>query len=111
MSFIQTSKTLHFTFHSRDKMRFYRLSEQRVKRVIHSPKRVEEGIAPKTIAMMQPASVRSEKGKVTWNQEIWVMIQDEKNKRKIISAWRYPGKTKPGQAIPEEIMRELRNLL
>ncbi len=73
----------------------YGLSEQRVRRVVHAPKRVEEGIAPKTIAMMQPASLKTLAGKVAWNQEIWVMIRDEKARRKIISAWRYPGVTKP----------------
>lgn len=98
-------------------MRFYKLSEQRVRRVLHAPKRIEEGIAPKTVAMMQPSSVRLERtteGKArngqreeTWNHEIWVMIQDARNKRKVISAWRYPGKTRPGQALPNEILREI----
>jgi len=92
-------------------MGFYRLSESRVRRVIHSPKRVEEGIAPKTIAMMQPASMKTKSGKPYWTQEIWVMIQEERSRRKVISAWRYPGMTKPGQSIPEEIMRELKGLL
>jgi hypothetical protein len=34
------------------------------------------------------------------------MFQDTPKKRKVISAWRYPGKTKPGQALPEEILKE-----
>lgn len=89
-------------------MNFYKLSEQRVRRVIHSPKRIEEGIAPKTVALMQPTSVKSDKRQgtrtETWNQEIWVMFQDEKSRRKIISAWRYPGKTKPkSEAVFEGI--------
>lgn len=81
-----------WTAHARAKMNFYRLSESRVRRVLHSPKRVEEGIAPKTIAMMQPASLKS---KEKWTQEIWAMVQDAGSKRKVISAWRYPGMTKP----------------
>lgn len=98
MPLLKKSSTLYWTAHSKAKMHFYRLSEARVKRVIHSPKRVEEGIAPKTIAMMQPASIKTKNNKQAWSQEIWVMIQDEKRKgvkrRKIISAWRYPGITR-----------------
>ncbi|MEK9180288.1 MAG: hypothetical protein AAB897_02655 [Patescibacteria group bacterium] len=99
--FLPKSKKLHWTFHARAKMGFYKLSEQRVRHVLNSPKRVEEGIAPKTMAMMQPASVKTSAGRPgtgkeeTWNHEIWVMLQDEKSRRKIISAWRYPGRTKP----------------
>lgn len=81
-------------------MRFYGFSEARVRRVLHSPKRIEEGIAPKTIAMMQGAG----SGKHPY--EIWVMIQDQKNRRKIISAWRYPGKTKPRGEVAREGIRE-----
>ncbi len=105
-------------------MAFYKLSEGRVRTVLNSPKRVEEGIAPKTVAMMQPVSVtyhrpaetvpsgakRSRgalfqhgkfggKSEENWKQEIWVMIQDEKSRRKVISAWRYPGKSKPKDEI------------
>jgi hypothetical protein len=51
---------------------------------------------------MQPASIG-------WSQEIWVMIQKKRQDTiKIISAWRYPGKTKAGQPLPEEIIRELK---
>lgn len=102
---------VYWTAHARAKMRFYGLSEQRVKRTLHSPKRVEEGIAPKTIAMMQPASVKTTAGKPAWRQEIWVMFQDMKGKRKIISAWRYPGITKPGEQLPAEILKEVREAL
>jgi hypothetical protein len=83
-------------------MRFYKLSEQRILRILNSPSRVEEGIAPNTIAMMQSA------GSVKHPHEIWTMIQETKVRRKIISAWKYPGKTKPGDPLPEEILRELK---
>ena len=89
MALLPQLSKLYWTAHSRAKMRQYGLSEQRIKRVIHSPKRVEEGIAPKTIAMMQIT------GSAKHPYEIWVMIQDMKGKRKVISAWRYPGVTKP----------------
>lgn len=102
-------------------MRFYRLSEQRVKSVLNSPKRTEEGVAPKTVAMMQPTSVkrimdhgagsmgRTTRNQETWNQEIWVMIQDRGGKRKIISAWRYPGRTKPRSEITQKLMKQAYN--
>jgi len=98
-------KPLFWTAHSKGKMKFYRLSEGRVKRIINSPERIEVGIAPNTIAMMQ--SVKSQKHPY----EIWTMIQETKTKRKVISAWRYPGRTKPGDPIPEKILNELKNEL
>ncbi len=108
MIIVRKPKVLQWTHHARGKMRYYGLSEQRVRRVMHSPKRVEEGIAPKTVAMMQPGSATSDKRQATWKYEIWVMIQDAGNKRKIISAWRYPGMTKPGASLPDAILREVR---
>lgn len=105
MLVIKKKKTLHWTSHSKAKMRFYGLSESRVKRVINSPKRIEEGIAPETIAMMQVA------GSEKHPYEIWLMIEEGKSERKVISAWRYPGRTKPGESLPEEILKEIRNAI
>lgn len=95
-------KTLFWTKHAKAKMRYYALSEQRVRRVLHSPSRVEEGIAEGTVALMQRA------GSKKHPHEIWVMVKDEKARRKIISAWRYPGITYPGESLPEEILKEFR---
>ncbi len=106
-------KKVIWTNHAKDKMRFYKLSQQRVLRVLHSPKRVEEGVAPDTIAAMQPASIKlntKESKKEKWNQEIWVMTEESKSQRKIISAWRYPGMTKIGDPLPKEILEEIANL-
>jgi len=94
---------LRWTSHAKAKMAFYRLSPMRVRRVLHSPKRIEEGVAPKTVAMMQPASMKS---KDKWTQEIWVMIQDVGKERKVISAWRYPGITKPRGEIKAFMQKE-----
>lgn len=120
-----------WTNHVKDKMRFYRLSESLVKRVVRFPKRVEEGIAPNTIAVMQP---RVAGGKT--KEEIWVMYQElgrksssnhsvksqddhgasqlstanlQPIKKRIITAWRYPGASPIGKPIPipEDILREL----
>jgi len=107
-----------WTKHSQAKMRQYMLSESRVKRVIRNPQRVEEGIAPKTLASMQKA------GSKKHPYEIWVMyviekskVKNEKpkfgNKIRVISAWKYPGITNPGDPIPippdifEEIIKQL----
>ncbi len=118
MPFLARSGKLHWTFHARDKMRFYRLSEARVKRVIHSPKRVEDGVAPNTVAMMQPSTASSVKYQAssdekreTWKQEIWVMVQKQRANSKgqivkIISAWRYPGMSKPKSEILRNFIRQ-----
>ena len=79
-----SNKPLYFTEHARFKMRQYGLSEARVKRVLHAPVRVEAGIVPKTVAVMQRAGAKRP-------QELWVMYEDTKKARKIIAAWRYPG--------------------
>lgn len=101
MPFIPKPKLWRWTSHARFKMKFYGLSEARVRRIINSPKRKEEGIAPKTVAMMQGA------GSAKHPYELWAMIQDTPKFRTIISAWRYPGVTKPRSEIARnEIQRE-----
>src|SRR3989338_6937234 len=107
----------YWTNHVKDKMRYYRISESLVKRVVRFPKRIEEGIARGTTAVMQPRVVN---GKT--KEEIWVMYIENQNsnikmqnlmpgKRKIITAWRYPGAS-PVRAqipIPADILAELEN--
>lgn len=126
-----------FTRYSKMKMKHYGISENRIKRIVRFPARVEEGIASKTIAAMQPADGKQ-------YQEIWTMYQivkkrltdnrrqiisngEEKEKKsldnfkqwtgdkdgviKIITAWRYPGKSPARNPVPEEIMEEVRNIL
>lgn len=85
-------------------MRYYKLSPSRVKRVIRNPERIEEGIAPDTIAVMQPYGNRK-------NREIWAMVADTKDKRRVISTWIYPARTKPGEPLPEAILKEFREAL
>ncbi|MBI4262334.1 hypothetical protein HY624_02305 [Candidatus Uhrbacteria bacterium] len=88
------TETLHWTKHALEKMRFYGLSEARVKRVLESPERREEGIAENTVACMQPT------GSTKHPTEIWVMVTEKKGKRRLVSAWRYPGRTKPRDPVP-----------
>ena len=107
----------YWTEHVKFKMRFYGLSEQKILGVISGPKRKEDGIVEKTIAVMKPISPKIIGGKEIWKQEVWVMYQKksknkkikifEKNPLKIISAWRYPGVSPEHNPIPEEILREL----
>lgn len=106
MKIINKPKIIFWTKHVEGKMRFYHLSKQRVLRVLNSPKRVEEGVAPKTMAMMQPSSTKTKNGKTTWGQEIWAMIQETKDKKKIVSAWRYPGMTKPRSEAAKDLIRQ-----
>lgn len=95
-----------WTRHAQIKMRQYRLSESRVRRIIRHPERIEEGIAPHTIAAMQRAASRK-------RQELWVMYRTLPRQRqiKIITAWRYPGESPKRNPVPEEILGEVRALL
>lgn len=94
-------------------MLFYRISEQKIKSILKSPDRKEEGIAPNTSAVMK----RNDRPKK--QEEIWVMYAKKSNvnppaggqmsKVVLVSAWRYPGKSRPGKEIPipEDILAEL----
>jgi len=99
---------LYFTKHAQKKIKFYRLSKTRLKRVLLNPFRIEEGIAPQTFALMKPTKLKKEGHKKIWKEEIWVMIQKENDLVKIISAWRYPGKSPEQNPIPPEIIAELK---
>lgn len=99
-----------WTNHVKGKMFYYGISESLVKRIVRFPKRKEDGIAPKTVAVMQPTSNKKKP------QEIWVMYQlrrpqgselrtygkavASEQTKTIISAWRYPGVSPVGKKIP-----------
>lgn len=109
-----------WTAHSFVKMRQYGISEGRVKRIIRFPKRIEEGIVPGTVAVMQPAGTKR-------YQEIWVMYKlvgksrrgisnsefliSKPQRIKIITTWRYPGKSPERNPVPKDILEEVRCLL
>lgn len=98
-----------WTSHARMKMRHYRLTEARIKRIIRHPVRVEEGIFPGAIACMHVAEGKK-------YSEIWTFYTlgstaREGKKITIISAWRYPGKSPSRDPIPPEILREIRSLM
>jgi len=119
-----TEKTQHqskarcgvfWTKHAKAKMRQYRFSEKRVLRILRKPDRREEGIAPGTIAAMQITGTKKHP------TEAWMMyvivnskFKNQKSKIiKIVSAWRYPGRTPVGERpiIPEDTLEELDNIL
>lgn len=119
---IKNTDKYYWTNHVKDKMLFYGFSESLVKRILRFPKRTEDGIAPNTLAVMKPAGSKKNP------YELWVMYQIVKNKKilknldedilnklssqemlsikktnpqvVIISAWRYPGTTKPREEVP-----------
>lgn len=118
--FPKNDKNFHWTQHIKDKMLFYRLSEQKIKPILKSPDRREEGIAPNTIAVMKRNDTKKRQ------EEIWIMYADASSPKKskppkphtlvassskliMISAWRYPGKSRAGKAIPipEDILEDV----
>lgn len=107
----RVSGGIEFTRHAEYKMRQYSLSAQKVKNIIRQPKRTQKGIAPRTVAVMQPVSPKTVDGKETWKQELWTMYVKKKGvlgeSLRVISAWRYPGISPKGNPIPEEILQEL----
>lgn len=98
---------LLWTNHAIRKMAFYRLSESRLKRVLRYTKRSEIGIAPRTVALMQP-----ERGSKKIS-EVWLMYQRVGQKKRIITAWRYPGQSpiRDSIPIPSDILEELKDVL
>lgn len=110
-------RKLHWTEHSKIKMRQYGLSKSKLIQLLHKPERRELGIVPGTNAVMQPNKSYSKAKVHKPNGEIWLMYKDVKDPsgrsgqvlRKIISAWRYPGVTKVGESIPipDDIRQEL----
>jgi hypothetical protein len=99
-----------WTEHSKIKMRQYGLSKQKVLGVLRKPERIERAIVPGLVAAMCTNKIFFKEKKIdikkAWQHpkkapgEIWVMYKNSKEGRKIISAWRYPGVTKPGEEIP-----------
>jgi len=77
--------------------------------IFRKPNRIEEGIAPDTIAVMQITGTKKHPS------EAWTMYVILKKPKgiKIISAWRYPGRTPAGERpiIPEDTLKELSSII
>lgn len=99
---IKDDRKYAWTFHSKMKMAHYGIGPGTVKRVIRYPDRKEEGIAERTIAVMKEKKTKSA-------QELWVMYQNLGAKKRVISAWIYPGKSPKGKEIfvPDEVWIEI----
>lgn len=109
---------IEWTEHVKGKMQRYVLSENRLRRLLRNPDRIKEGVALKTTAIMQSAKSKNP-------SEIWLMykivkgpktrkignkeVKSKNNEKiRIISAWRYPGKSPEGPPpIPDDIIKEL----
>jgi hypothetical protein len=129
---VKIFRKIIWTSHSKIKMKQYGLSVSKLLGILRKPERKELGIAPGTTAVMCTNKKFINKTKPllkgVWQKpksapgEIWLMFKDVKIKsegkypstssgqvRKIISAWRYPGISKPGEAIPipDDIRQEL----
>jgi hypothetical protein len=97
------TKEIVWTRHAISKMKFYGLTANRLRKILRNPTRQEEGIVPGTIAIMQEVGGKKK-------TEIWLMYQKTKDgRKKIITAWRYPGKSLIRQVpVPKEILDELK---
>lgn len=108
-----------WTKHAEEKLKFYGLSKQRVVRVIRHPNRIEEAIVPECVAVMQPINKKHA-------SEIWSMyvkkpklktkklkLNNQEDQIKIISTWRYPGKSpvRGEVPIPDDILEQLNTTL
>jgi len=98
-----------WTQHSRMKMRQYRLTESRIKRIIRHPARVEEGILEGAIACMQLAE--GKKYSEIWTMYLLPETRDKNKKIKVITAWRYPGRSPERDPVPAAILREVKNII
>lgn len=94
----------YWTRHIIEKMKYYRISESRVKRIIRVPDRIEESIVPGLVAAMKKFSKSAK-------EEIWIIYTVDRKKVKLISAWRYPGKSPARNPIPREILNEVRAII
>jgi hypothetical protein len=132
MQLSQSFRKIVWTQHSEIKMKQYGLSKSKLLVILRRPERKEQGIVPGTTAVMKTnqAKILFKTKQVTlkdaWKNssavqkkapgEIWIMYKDVKRQaegqiRKVISAWRYPGVTKPGEQVPvpEEIRQYIEN--
>ena len=94
-----------WTRHVVAKMRQYGFSESRLKRLLNNPERREPGIAYGTVALMQTVGTKKRP------TEIWLMYESVGKKKRIITAWHYPGVSPKREVpIPDEIIQELKEL-
>ena len=104
-------RKIYWTEHAKIKMRQYGLSKSKLMNLMYRRQGKEVGIVEGTMALMQPVKSYSSVAGKRPSGEIWLMYKDVKQERKIISVWRYPGISKPGEMIPipDDIAEFLKN--
>lgn len=133
--FPENTTRFTWTRHIKNKMVFYNVSSAQILRIFSTPQRREEAIAPGTIGAMRVIKHNVNKTAPGQRQkpretELWIMYKmnagtkgkpakskleelgykrPKTTKIMMISVWRYPGRTKPGERpnIPEGIIEEL----
>ncbi len=130
LTFPKDTKQFSWTRHIKNKMVFYHLSGAQILRIFRKPDRIEEGVAENTVAAMTgrksaqrpspsviPKPRDLQQGRRP-HEELWIMYKMNKTKKPtsritMISAWRYPGVTKPGERppIPPDVAEELARLV
>ena len=102
----KNSRDIEWTKHVFYKMNQYQLSEDILRKLLRDYDRKESGIAINTIAICK--QIKSQ-ARIT---EIWMMYQKiNKQKTRVITAWRYPGISRRNKQIPipEDIMDFVNN--
>ena len=103
--------------HAEVKMRYYRLTPQRIKRIIRHPARLEQAIVEGAIAVMQPAYGSGRVSPSGWladrkrYSEIWAMYVPTRDGIRVITAWRYPGRAPLRDPVPRQILLEVMRFL
>ena len=87
----KTYRQLHWTEHSKIKMKQYGLSKQKLLGILYRPERKEKGIVPGTSAVMKTNKTFFKAKQITvkeaWQKpkkapgEIWLMYRDIKKKK------------------------------
>ena len=94
-----------WTKHSKVKLKQYNFSEKRALRIFRKPDRIEEGIAEGTVAAMEIIGTKKRPA------EAWIMYVILKKPKgiKVVSTWKYPGRTPKGErpTIPQDTLEEL----
>lgn len=94
-----------WTDHVHQKMQYYKLSPQIIKRVIRYPDRSEVGVIENGVAVMRVSSSKK-------YSEIWTMyVIPNSYQIRIITAWRYPARSSSRDPVPAEILQEIKTIL
>ena len=109
LSFPKDNAQFSWTRHIKNKMVFYHLSGAQILRIFRKPKRIEEGIAPSTVAAMisrKPAPPSSRSRGISSrspSEELWIMY------RLARPAANGTGRVARSKAAPDHALRATRD--